>query len=491
MRAGFGLSEWMDDDASSGVETEAVFATSRKMDERTREKMNTMMVQTTFKVSEKSWWEARQEKRKQEALEAERQQSDKRSRDMLLKSSVVTLAPIALHKGWMYKRSTGFWKKFDRRYWLVIPGELPGTRLMLYFESNKGKNTVAHGYLESKRDGTFRWADQVKDLSKSDRKQWPYNFQITGGSSLDGDVRHMICAADSEQSKQTWKTVCAEKPMKGSGKWASAPGSKEETKGVPGISNELVNDYFDHMLTEMGVKPESAVGIDMRRQSSKQKWEIVQNHRLQEAAIRKASGEMAPKKPQEDSHHHTPPVPSSPALVASRYISVDLGLGHGAQIYENMKNSDLTVSHETRAGKGRTDGRLVKAGKVSWEAAVIFFTAHGVERSDLSKVWVANDEDGNGFLDQREFIQAFPYRVLKAKPAEAQTKSPPEAVPVRQPAKEQELQLQLSAQIGAAKMSPRRKKVLRNKMKTAGLLVGLRLLCAHASSSFTRAWVLC
>ena len=37
----------------------------------------------------------------------------------------------AEHSGYLWKQGKGFWKRFDKRWFVLIPGEVPGTKMLL------------------------------------------------------------------------------------------------------------------------------------------------------------------------------------------------------------------------------------------------------------------------------------------------------------------------------------------------------------------------
>ena len=70
----------------------------------------------------------------------------------------------------------GFWKKFERRWFVVVAAD-GGVRRMMYYDSERAK--VPNGWIESNNKGAFAFSAADVKLDMKDRKKFPHHFTVT------------------------------------------------------------------------------------------------------------------------------------------------------------------------------------------------------------------------------------------------------------------------------------------------------------------------
>ena len=176
-----------------------------------------------------NWWEERRKRKEKEKHDQKFRDQEaairQRNRNALLKMPASAFQGAAAeHSGYLWKQGKGFWKRFDKRWFVLIPGEVPGTKMLLCetaarrppfhlarridhltqpcwcltdFDSPKSK--APKTLITSQQGGVFPISKPK--LDKQERAKFQHNFRIeTGG---DGDS-HYILAAESKKLKKQW-----------------------------------------------------------------------------------------------------------------------------------------------------------------------------------------------------------------------------------------------------------------------------------------------
>ena len=83
-----------------------------------------------------NWWEERRKRKEKEKHDQKFRDQEaairQRNRNALLKMPASAFQGAAAeHSGYLWKQGKGFWKRFDKRWFVLIPGEVPGTKMLL------------------------------------------------------------------------------------------------------------------------------------------------------------------------------------------------------------------------------------------------------------------------------------------------------------------------------------------------------------------------